>query len=185
MGQYSDRCIIQANPDKGTGGSNSNAQKQFLEIVAAECDLLPATILSSALRHSYYEDAETEDQFYTPEEGSTLIQYSVQRISWNKHWPKATIDSIAPILWCCLRNTAAHRAFCVNSDDVEFCNRLGQLIATPPMHWGYELAETLLPFVFIDKKVGLGMSVQKSGPGSPYTVNFVSQMPSGKAYHFM
>ena len=150
---------------------------------------------SSALSHNYYEDAETEDKFYTPEE---IIQHSVTTCKQFVHKSEeALIESNGglsrPDVVVMLEKyhsgirsceCPAHRAFRASSD-VEFCDRLGRLIATPPMltdHWGCELAETLLPFMF--KKVGLGMSVQKSGPGSPYTVNFILQMPSGKAYHF-
>ena len=40
----------------------------------------------------------------------------------------------------------------------------------------------LFPFIF--KKAGMKMSVQKSGPGSPYSVNFILQVLSGKSFHF-
>ena len=62
---------------------------------------------------------------------------------------------------------------------------LGRLILLPCIltdHYGNELAESLLPFII--QKCESNVIVRKCGLGSPYSVNFVLQLPSGRAYHF-
>ena len=57
---------------------------------------------------------------------------------------------------------------------------------TPPKlsdHYGTEVACALLPTLL--KKAGIDMSVRICKAGSPYTVNFILQMPSGFSYHFV
>ena len=49
-------------------------------------------------------------------------------------------------------------------------------------HYGNELAESLLPFLL--QKAEIRHSIRKCGLGSPYSVNFVLQMPSERVYHF-
>ena len=49
-------------------------------------------------------------------------------------------------------------------------------------HYGGKLAEALLPFLL--KKAEEQVNMRKCGLGSPYAVNFVLQIPSGRVYQF-
>ena len=61
-----------------------------------------------------------------------------------------------------------------------YCARLHSVLLTD--HYGGELVESLFPFLL--QTAERKMMVRKCGLGSPYTVNFVLQMPSGSVCQF-
>ena len=82
---------------------------------------------------------------------------------------------------CCCPGHLAFRS----TDDLFYSDCLGRLISQPLVltdHYGGELVEALLPFLF--QKAQQRMNVRKCGLDSPYTVNFVLQMPSGSVYQY-
>lgn len=193
---------------EGTPASNSGAQTTFLEMMGLleSTEKIPlgptiseaqAEILSSALNHEYYEEVSGEDKFFTQEEyrknySSTLRV--VNRYALRSQQAVESGDSISPAEARVLLDEydavakvckcAAHEEF-RQTEDVFYGDCLGRLIALPPIltdHYGGELAEALLPFIL--SKMDVSAYVRKCGLGSPYSVNFVLQMPSGRAFHF-
>lgn len=156
-----------------------------------------AEVLSSALNHEYHEEVSEEDKFFTPEEfqkNSRCMSRVCNRYALRSRQAVERDDSISPAEARVLLeeyNTiskvckcAAHEEF-RQTTDVFYGDCLGRLIALPPIltdHYGGELAESLSPFILT--KVDISAYVRKCGLESPYTVNFVLQMPSGRAYHF-
>ena len=194
---------------EGTGGSYLEAQKNFMEMVGLleakysfDEEVLceeEATILASALDHQYYEDVYGRDKYFTSEEHDKLSQHvsgvcrmfvdSCKEVMASREGglPRAEVvrlleaHSQMPLDCQC----PAHVAFRTN-EKPELRGYLGDLITIPPSltdHWGNELACGLLPILL--KKGGLNMSVKSCSIGSPYTVNFILQMSSGRSYHFV
>ena len=153
-----------------------------------------ARILCSALNHDYYEEEVGEDKYFTPEEYRRVCTQT----SWVCNQVMERMQDDAPILslerealleqyrtYSRVCNCVAHVAF-HQSDDLFYKDQLGRLISIPSKlltdHYGTELAESLLPFLL--EKGEHRSYIRKCSLGSPYTVNFVLQMPSGRMYHF-
>ena len=190
---------------EGTAASDRDAQKTFLEMMGLleSTDIVSvkptvsqadAQILCSALDHDYYEEAEGVDRYFTLEEyrrvasrTSEMCRILTQIVQSDP--PMSSSEREALLQECNsyskVCNCMAHAAF-RRSDDLFYKDQLGRLISIPSKlltdHYGTELAESLLPFLFA--KGEHVMFITKCGLGSPYTVNFVLQMPSGKMYQF-
>lgn len=154
--------------------------------------LMEARILCSALNHDYYEEVEGEDKYFTPDEYRRLSTSQVcsqfaQRLSLQDDAPISSSGQGALLeqhrYYSRACNCVAHAAF-RESDDAYGCC-LGRLISIPsePLtdHYGYEVAESLLPFLFKKVEHEMFSSVENV---SMYDVNFVLWMPSGRMYHF-
>lgn len=204
--------LIPARPGtsrEGTGGSSPTAQTAFLEMVgllesADSYTVEPvltyadAQILSSALNHEYHDEiVGMQDKYFTPEEYqkvtarmSNILATHIPRLEAAlsgdgdvKQHATAMVaehqESEPAVCEC-----SAHRAFQESSNDF-YCDCLGRLVSCPSTltdHYGGELAEALLPFIF--KKAEMPFTVRKCGLGSPFSVNFILQLPSGQVFHF-
>ena len=190
---------------EGTGASHADAQRTFLEmmgllestdVVSIEPTLseMEAEIFCSALDHEYYEEVETDDKYFTPEEFRRLAAHTsraarhvLQRFREPTPMTIPEQDSIVEQYgsYSTSCKCAAHVAF-HESEDRFFRDCLGRLISTPSDlltdYYGGEIVESLLPFLF--KKGEYDMNIRRVCAGSPFSVNFVLQMPSGKMYHF-
>ena len=193
---------------EGTTASSTEAQSQFLQMMglidaAEDIDTHPtitedeAKVLSSALSHSFYKEAREVDKFFTPAEyrkcfsgiSSVCHKYALQikgAVDNNESISTAEAGSLLDEYMersqvCCCPGHLVFRS----ADDLFYSDCLGRLISLPPVltdHYGGKLVEALFPFLF--QKAQQRMNVRKCGLGSPYTVNFVLQMPSGSVYQF-
>ena len=196
-------CSQNGPSREGTAASDAEAQNTFLlestEKLTGEptITLAEAKILSSALNHDYYNEMTGDDKFFTLEEyrkkNTSVSQVctgyflrSKQAVDNNEcislDDARTFVQDFSSFPKVC--NCPAHEEFRQTDDDL-YSDCLGRLISLPPMltdHYGSELAELLLPFLF--KKAEMKHSIRKCGLGSPYSVNFVLQMPSGRVYQF-
>ena len=193
---------------EGTAASSTEAQSQFLRMMglidaAEDIDTHPtitedeAKVLSSALSHSFYEEAREADKFFTPGEyrkcfsgiSNVCHKYALRSkgaVDNDEGISSAEAGSLLNEYMecsqvCCCPGHVEFRS----TDDLFYSDCLGRLICLPPVltdHYGGELVEALFPFLF--QKAKQGMNVRKCGLGSPYTVNFVLQMPSGSVCQF-
>ena len=135
---------------EGTGASDRDAQKTFLEMmgllestdivsVKPTVSLADAQILCSALNHDYYEEAEGKDRYFTPDEHRRVTSRTseVCRIFAQRVQDDAPISSSerGALLeeyrgYSRVCNCVAHAAF-RRSEDIFLRERLGRLISIP------------------------------------------------------
>ena len=122
-----------------------------------------AEVLSSALDHSYYEEAAEEDSYFTPEEyrrysgGLSRLchKYALRSrgaVENNVGISAAETGALLDEYKVCSRvcQCPAHQMFRASSN-IRYNDCIGRLISLPAVltdHYGSELVEALFPFLF-------------------------------------
>jgi hypothetical protein len=189
---------------EGQPASSIETQDEFFQMVGlldSSNDLLAtptlteeeAKIFASALNHSYYEECEGEDKYFTPEEFRRQFskyalgsKYTIENnVTVSTAEEESLVQEYEGFSKQC--QCHAHKAF-REANDLFYSDCIGRLVSLPNQltdHYGIELAESLLPFLFNKANVkGVNRCISRCGLGSPYSVNFVLKMPSGKVYQF-
>lgn len=96
--------------------------------------------------------------------------------------PSAVVGSLLDEYNGCAKvcQCPAHKSF-RSTSNLLFSDCLGRLPAVLTDHYGSELAEALLPFLF--QRGEQRLAVRRCGLGSPYSVNFVLQLLSGQGVY--